>query len=106
MFVESGCFAYLAIEGGGINARPEEREQVGVRAELRVEHDPNNLHVIGNSRADQFVSWMWSVALRVTNLGFDHAFKSLEGKLCSPKAASAELCKLIGWVFRDFDIGV
>ena len=104
MCIESGSFAYLAVDGSGIDARPEDGEEVGVRAEFRVEHDPNNLHVIGCSGADLFVSWIWGVALRVTNFGFDHACKALEGELDSPKAASAELCKLVGWIFRDIGI--
>ncbi|KAF7838224.1 hypothetical protein G2W53_006706 [Senna tora] len=85
-------------------ARPEEREEIGVGAELRVELDPNNLNVIGASGAYQSVGRIGNVTLRISDFGLDDADDSLKGELHSPEATSSELSELVGRVVRGIRI--
>jgi len=53
-------------------ARPEKREEVGIRANFRVKLDPDNLNVVGGFGAYKFVSRVRDVTLRVAYFSFDH----------------------------------
>lgn len=100
---EGGKGGYLAIEAGGIVPRPEEREEVGVGAHIGVELDPNHLHMVGGSGADELIGWVRDVALREPHLRLHHPNKALKRKLHPPEAPCSELSQLqtrVVWAIR------
>jgi len=76
-------------------AGPENREEISVGAEVRVELDPDDLNMVSGFSADQSVIRVRCVALRVPNFGLDDAGHSLEWELNAPETAGAELGELV-----------
>lgn len=87
-------------------ARPKEVEEIGVGAHFRVKLDPNNLHVVGGSAADQFVVRIRHVTPRVSDFGLDDSDESLKRELHSPEATGSELSELVGRVVRGIRIRI
>lgn len=96
----------LAVEGGGIVARPEEREEVGEGANFRVELDPDDFDVICRAGADQFVIRVVDAALGIADLRLDDAGEALEGELDSPETAGSEMSELVSRVVGFVEIGL
>lgn len=84
----------LAIESGGIMARPKEGKKSRVRAKRRIEVDADDLSVGGVTSADVLVSWHIKGALGVANLRLDNALAALERQLHAPKAPGGKLRQL------------
>ena len=63
------------MEGGGIMAGPEEREKVGVGANILVKLNPNHLGMVGGSGADKLVGWVRHMPLRETHFRLHHPNK-------------------------------
>jgi hypothetical protein len=72
-------------------AAPENSEEVSIRANRGVELDPNNLGVLSGTGANQLVSRIGYVTLRVPDLCFDHSLNTLKGEFHSPEAPGTEL---------------
>lgn len=87
-------------------ARPEEGEEVGVGADLRVELDPDHLDVVRLPGADQLVGRVGHVALRVPDLGLHDAHHPLERQLHPPEAARPELRELVAGAAGSIEVRV
>lgn len=73
-----------------------ERVQESVEAAfLGVELDPDDLGVVGGTRAHVFVAGTMHEPLGVPDLGLGNARDSLEGQLNPPEATGPELCELL-----------
>lgn len=83
---------------------PEKREQIGVRTDLGIELDPDNLNVVGGSGAYQVVIRIGYVTLRVSDLSLHHSSHSLKRQLHSPETPGSELCELVGGIVRTIRI--
>lgn len=84
----------LAIESGGIMARPKEGKKSRVRAKRRIEVDADDLSVGGVTSADVLVGWLIKGALGVADLRLDNALDALESQLHAPKAPGGKLRQL------------
>lgn len=87
-------------------AGPEDGEEVGVGAGLRVELEADHLDVVGGTRADQLVVRVVNVALRVADFGLGNANHPLERQLDSPEAPCPELRELEARFVRGIQIRI
>lgn len=85
---------------------PEDREEIGVGADLRVELDPDDLDVVGGSGADQLVVGIGDVTLRVANLSLHHSGHTLKRQLHPPETPGSELRELEPGLIRTVRVRV
>lgn len=85
---------HLAIGSGGIMPGPKNIKQRLIAALFRVVLNPDNLRVVGRTRAYILVRRIVQIPLRVTYLGLGDSRHPLKGKLDPPKATRPELGEL------------
>lgn len=87
-------------------ASPENGEEIGIRADLRVKLDANNLNVVGDTGAHKFVIGARNVALRVAHLRLQDTDHSLKRQLYSPEAPCSKLRELMTRSMRLVEIWI